>query len=280
MTIRKHELFIPDNSSQEKAFEKTTDFGVVAHADDLEMMCCSAITNSYNSNDKVFSGLVLTNGSGASNIGQVILTESEMVNTRILEQNQAASIGRYGFIAQLGYSSLEAKDQKNKDDIVEALSWYISRARPDRIYIHNLADKHSTHVVASLRVLDALRSLKDTYKPKKLLACEIWRNLDWLSDKEKVALPVLNNKELIKELIQNYKSQIFSGKRYDLALLGRLQANATFLDPYSEDTAPLVSFAMDVTHLIDEPREKTLEFIDEKISTFRNDVVDTIKTYL
>ena len=280
MSIKKHELFIPDNSSQEVAFSKTTDFGVVAHADDLEMMCCSAITNSYNSNDKVFSGLVLTNGSGASNIGQVILTEAEMVNTRILEQNQAATIGRYGFIAQLGYSSLEAKEAKYKQDIIEALSWYIEQSKPERIYIHNLADKHSTHVVASLRVLDALRSLKDKYKPKQLLACEIWRNLDWLSDKEKVALPVLDNKELIKELIQNFKSQIFSGKRYDLALLGRLQANATFLDPYREDTAPLVSFAMDVTHLIDSSKEEVLDFIDEKISSFKNDVLGTIKTYL
>jgi hypothetical protein len=57
-----------------------------------------------------------------------------------------------------------------------------------------------------------------------VLGCEVWRDLDWLLDSDKVALDSSAKPELAAALLKVFDSQISGGKRYDLATLGRRAA--------------------------------------------------------
>ena len=66
----------------------------------------------------------------------------------------------------------------------------IGEARPAVVYTHNLADKHDTHVAVALRTLAAIRSLPADVRPAAFYGCEVWRDLDWMVDEDKVAFDV------------------------------------------------------------------------------------------
>jgi hypothetical protein len=79
--------------------------------------------------------------------------------------------------------------------------------------------------------------------------CEIWRDLDWMPDNEKVALDVSARPRLAQKLLAVFKSQIAGGKRYDRAVLGRRAAHATFQASHATDTTGALTLAMDLTIL-------------------------------
>ena len=89
------------------------------------------------------------------------------------------------------------------------------------MYTHNLADKHETHVATALKVLAALRALKPEERPEKVYGCEVWRDLDWVNDEEKVYMDCGPHPNLMRALSAVFDSQIVGGKRYDLAAEGR-----------------------------------------------------------
>jgi hypothetical protein len=109
-----------------------------------------------------------------------------------------------------------------------------------------------------------------------VLGCEVWRDLDWLPDSEKVALDSGRRPELAAELLRAFDSQIAGGKRYDLAALGRRAANATFDAPRSTDRSAGITWAMDLTPLLAEPALDVAAFAAAAIDRFRGDVVDRI----
>ncbi len=104
------------------------------------------------------------------------------------------------------------------------------------MYTHNLADKHDTHVAVALRVVSACRALEPALRPKQLIGCEVWRDLDWLCDADKVRMPVDQREHLQQALLGVFDSQIAGGKRYDLATAGRRKANASYFE--SRATTP------------------------------------------
>ncbi len=61
-----------------------------------------------------------------------------------------------------------------------------------------------------------------------MYGCEVWRDLDWLNDDEKVLLDCSQHQNIARALSSVFDSQIIGGKRYDLAVEGRRAANATF----------------------------------------------------
>lgn len=69
-----------------------------------------------------------------------------------------------------------------------------------------------------------------------------------------------------------FDSQITGGKRYDLAFEGRNRANATYFKSHSVDVASSVSFAMDMTSLIQDEARDPLDFIWELLQHFTDDV--------
>ena len=97
-------------------------------------------------------------------------------------------------------------------------------------------------------------------------------DLDWLDDAEKVALNVSGHEGLASSIISAHDSQVAGGKRYDLASLGRRRANATYFAAHSTDTADELTFAMDLTPLITDPKADITAFISHHTDKFAGDV--------
>jgi LmbE family N-acetylglucosaminyl deacetylase len=140
-------------------------------------------------------GVVVTNGSGSPRNGPYAeFSDERMREIRKLEQKKAAVIGEISAVALLDYSSDEVKDPRDSD-IVNEIADLVMAARPSVLYTHNFADKHDTHVAVAVKVIQALRSLPPDALPEKIYGCEVWRDLDWLPDNEKVSFDVFNPPE-------------------------------------------------------------------------------------
>jgi LmbE family N-acetylglucosaminyl deacetylase len=174
-----------------------------------------------------------------------------MKQVRVVEQRKAAFVGDYACQIQLGFPSSEVKNVRNTA-LLEDVTQILRAARPEYVYLHNLADKHDTHVAVSLRAIAAMRGLSGEYKPKKVYGCEVWRGLDWLQDEDKLALPVSARSNIAAALVGVFDSQVSGGKRYDLATAGRRLANATYLASHGTDEESALSLAMDLTPLIED----------------------------
>ena len=90
----------------------------------------------------------------------------------------------------------------------------------------------------------AIRTLPKPKRPKRVLGCEIWRDLDWLRDQDKQVLPVDRHKNLAAALNGVFDSQITGGKRYDAAVAGRRMAHATFFESHATDKVDALNFAI------------------------------------
>jgi LmbE family N-acetylglucosaminyl deacetylase len=243
-------LYVPDGCEEAGALSRTTHLAIGAHHDDLEIMAHHGIQACYQQSARWFTGVTVTDGGGSPRAGQfAACSDEEMKKVRREEQLAAARLGEYGAQFLLDYPSSAAKEG-GCDALVEELRAIILATQPAVLYTHNPADKHATHVGVLLRVVAALRGLSPEERPKQVLGCEVWRDLDWLVDDEKVALDVSGGEELQGQLLAVFASQIAGGKRYDLGALGRRRANATFHQSHDVDVATGVTFAMDLTPLI------------------------------
>ena len=144
--------------------------------------------------------------------------------------------------------------------------------RPEIVYLHQPADKHDTHVAVFLRSLEALRALPAERRPARVVGAEVWRDLDWLVDSDKVALDSGRRQELAAELLKVFDSQVTGGKRYDLATLGRRLAHATFHTSHATDRLQGITWAMDLTPLIEEPTRDVADYALAHIDRLRADV--------
>lgn len=272
-------LFIPDDLAAEPALSRVTHLGIGAHQDDLEFMAFHGIEHCYRQPNRWFGGITCTNGSGSARTGLYAdYTDEDMCAVRRREQEQAAVVGEYAAMAQLDYPSSELKDPQNKS-AANDLAALIDAMRPEVIYTHNLADKHATHIAVTANVLKALRSLPAESQPTQLLGCEVWRDLDWMDDAEKVALNVSRRPNLANALGGIFDSQIAGGKRYDLAVEGRRLANATFFDSHSVDDTTQLWFAMDLTPLITDPTLDPVTFTTDFIRHFEDKVRGEVGKY-
>jgi LmbE family N-acetylglucosaminyl deacetylase len=249
---------------------------VAAHQDDLEILGYHGILSCYESQDKSFFGVVVTDGAGSARSGSYAgISDEKIKELRRIEQEAAAAIGKYGALVQLGVSSSQAKDPANMDLVHELAEW-IRLARPEVLYTHNLADKHETHVAIVVKVLLAIRSLPKSERPARVLGCEVWGDLDWLDDAEKVCLDVGGNSDLAIRLLNAFPSQIEGGKRYDLATIARRKTNATYLDPHNVDQATDVIYAMDLTPLILDEGHSIESYVETSIKRFQMSVHNRI----
>ncbi len=199
-----------------------------------------------------------------------------MREVRRREQRNAATIGEYGVMIQLDYPSATVRNP-GESSLVDDLRGILMAMRPQVIYTHNPADKHDTHIAVLLGALEAMRSLPHEQRPSKVIGCEVWRDLDWLPDAEKVIMDVSGGDHLANQLNAAFQSQILGGKRYDLATIGRRSANATFLKANKADRADQVIFGMDLTPLVTDPSCSVPEFVAEKIARFRDEVLGSLK---
>ncbi|MCF7689936.1 MAG: PIG-L family deacetylase, partial [Cephaloticoccus sp.] len=221
------DIFTPDGGDPEVALARTTHLCVLAHQDDIEINAYPAVTACYDRAGKFLTGVTVTNGAGSSRTGPFANhTDEQMQVVRAEEQRVAARLGKYNLQLQLGYTSADVK-QAGHVGVAADLFAIFSACHPQVVYLHQPLDKHDTHVAVMLRSLEAMRRLPADQRPPRVLGIEAWRGLDWLLDDEKIALDCSARPELKLALMQVFASQIAGGKQYDLAPLGRRQANAT-----------------------------------------------------
>lgn len=274
------QFYVPDELPIEKALERTTHMAIGAHPDDLEIMAYDGILKCFQQADKWFTGVVVTNGSGSARDGVYKdYSDEDMIAIRRIEQKKAAFIGEFGALAMLDYPSKETKDSGN-DEIVKELVELLKLANPEVLYTHNLADKHDTHLGVTIKVIRAIRLLKKENRPSKLYGCEVWRDLDWMEDSEKVAFDVSAHPNLAACLVEVFDSQIIGGKRYDLATMGRRLSNATYASSHTVDESNAVIYAMDLTPLILDDNLDILTYVTSYIDRFKKDVSEKLKKVL
>ncbi len=267
------DIFIPDRLPLETALARVTHLGIGAHQDDLEFMAFHGIKACYHRDAEWFGGVTCTNGSGSSRIGDYEkFSDEQMMSVRREEQRQAAIVGRYGAMIQLDYPSKIARDPADSR-LKEDLRAIFAATRPRVVYTHNPADKHDTHIAVVVPVIQAIRELPADDRPEAVHGCEVWRNLDWLPDAEKVVHDVSGHENLAASLNGLFDSQIAGGKRYDLAVQGRRRANATFFESHGVDASDALAFAMDLTPLIKDDTLDVLDYVTGFIDCFRADVV-------
>ena len=269
-------IFIPDGKPIEAALMRTTHMGIGAHQDDLEIMALAGILACFQQEDKWFCGVTVTDGRGSPRDGLYKeYSDEEMRVVRRSEQNKAALIGEYGAQVQLDHPSSTVKGS-HKDVVISDLKILLEAAKPEVIYTHNLADKHDTHVAVALRVIETLRHLDPSIRPRKIFGCEVWRDLDWMADKDKITFDVSSHENLHAALLGVFDSQISGGKRYDLASMGRRRANATYFESHGTDTLTGMIYGLDLTPLVSDDSLDITTYISSYINNFQEDVATRI----
>ena len=271
-------MYVPDGESEEQALARTTHLCISAHQDDIEFMAYSPIAECFGRSDRWFAGVVVTDGAGSPRNGLYAdFTDEDMKEIRIKEQKKAACVGEYSFQMLLGHPSKQVKDAEDLS-VTDELVGILRAVRPRFLYTHNLADKHDTHVATALRVIAALRKLAPEERPEKVFGCEVWRDLDWMCDEEKIFLDCGAHPNIARCLSGVFDSQIVGGKRYELAVEGRRLANATFSASHACDTYSALSYAMDLTPLMDEKTD-IAAYVTGYIDRFRAEVEGRLSAF-
>jgi LmbE family N-acetylglucosaminyl deacetylase len=271
------EIFVPDGLPSREALARTTHLAIGAHPDDLEIMAAAPILHCFRQPDRWFTGVVVTDGSGSPRDDLYRdYTDVAMREVRFREQRKAAIVGEYSALAMLDYPSRSVKDRTDLRP-VDDLAALLEVAHPQFLYTHNLADKHDTHVAVAVKAIAALRRMPEAGRPQRVVGCEVWRDLDWMVDDDKVALDVSSHENVQAALLGVFDSQIGGGKRYDLATMGRRRANATFMESHGVDESRLLTFAMDLTPLVGDTQLDIEAFVQEHIERFARDVADRLR---
>jgi LmbE family N-acetylglucosaminyl deacetylase len=257
------DVFVPDGTEVGSALSRTTHLAIGAHQDDLEFMAAHGVVECFQNPARWFTGVVVTDGGGsARDFEYKDYSNEQMMAVRQLEQRKAAYVGEYSAMLQLGHPSSVVKDSA-APAVVNDLFSILSESRPEVVYTHNLADKHDTHVAVALRLVAACRKLPAEARPKRIIGCEVWRDLDWLCDPDKVVMPVSRHENLHAALMGVFDSQIAGGKRYDLATAGRRRAHATYFESHGTDEHSALIWGMDLTPLLSgaEPTELVKSYL-------------------
>ncbi|MBP7142325.1 MAG: PIG-L family deacetylase [Opitutaceae bacterium] len=274
------DIHLPDpTTGPSDALARVTHLCVAAHQDDIEIMAYEGITHCMDHPGKAFGGVVVTNGAGSPRTGSYAsMTDADMQRVRRNEQRRAAEMGRYAIQIQLAHPSGDVK-ARGHAAVIGDLVQVFSGCRPEVVYLHQPADKHDTHVALLGRCLEALRLIPADCRPRRVLGCEVWRDLDWMVDTDKVALDSGGHPELAGEILKVFDSQVSGGKRYDLATLGRRSANATFHTSHATDRMSGITWAMDLTPLVKDDRLSLEEFTLGYIDRLRSDVVRRLRAF-
>ncbi|HEX7486276.1 MAG TPA: PIG-L family deacetylase [Vicinamibacterales bacterium] len=279
LSLQTAEIYVPDGLEPAAALARTTHLAISAHPDDLEIMAATGILCAFQQRDRWFTGVVVTDGAGSPRDDLYSdYTDERMRQVRRKEQKKAAYVGDYAAAILLDHPSATVKDPADTrpvDDLVEILR----ATRPGTVYTHNLADKHDTHVAVALRAIAAIRRLPADERPSRLYGGEVWRDLDWLMDEEKMVFDLSAHENLQAALLGVFDSQIRGGKRYDLATQGRRRAHATYAAARGTDAATSLSYAMDLTPLVTDSSLDPGAFVGGFLDRFRADVRDRVTRF-
>ena len=274
------DIFVPAAGlAPDAALRRVTHLCVGAHQDDIEIMAYAGITDCLDTPGKAYGGVVVTNGAGSPRTGAYAqMTDEQMQGVRREEQRKAAVMGKYAIQLQLAHPSADVK-KPGHAGVAADLRAIFQGCSPDAVYLHSPADKHDTHVAVLLRCLEAMRSLPADQRPKRVLGCEVWRDLDWVVDADKVALDSGRHPELAAELLKVFDSQVTGGKRYDLATVGRRYAHATFHTSHATDKVTGITWSIDLTPLVRDPELDPVAYTLAYVDRLRADISARISKF-
>ncbi|MDR2090333.1 MAG: PIG-L family deacetylase [Clostridiales bacterium] len=279
MTFTNHsaKVYIPETAK--KSAGKTY-LALAAHQDDIEIMAADGILKGFYGADCSFVAVVTADGAGSARDGRYKeYSDAEMANVRKTEQIKAAFVGEYEALYLLNYQSSAIKSANNIS-IAEDYAKILKKHKPQTVYTHNLLDKHATHLGVAVKAVKAIRSLPKKDRPLYFFGCEVWRNLDWLPDTEKVRFDLSAGENMQAALLGVFDSQISGGKRYDLATQGRRLANATYSESHSVDEVKSMSYALDLSPLIKDDTADIADFAMSKIEAFKKEAEEALKKAL
>jgi len=272
-------LYSAADSSAAAALGRVTHLCFGAHQDDIEIMAHAGISDCLDQPGFAFGGVVVTNGAGSPRTGPYeLLDDAQMQRIRAEEQRAAARLGQYAIQLQLAHPSSAVKSPGHPG-VSADLDLIFGGCLAQIVYLHNPADKHDTHVAVFLRCLEALRRLPVARRPRRVLGCEVWRDLDWLVDADKVALDAGRHPSLALDLLKVFDSQVAGGKRYDRATVGRRQAHATFHTSHATDRMAGITWAMDLTPLIRDPALSPEAYTLGYLERLQTDVRDRMRRF-
>jgi LmbE family N-acetylglucosaminyl deacetylase len=273
------QLEIPDASPLAEALRRTSHLGIGAHPDDLEFFTYPAIEACHGHPDHWFGGVVVTDGAGCARSGPYAgFSDAEMAQLRHNEQSQAAQIGAYSFISQLGFRSSDLDIPEKRMRVVDQLEALLLACRPKELFLHQPMDRHPTHLKVLSCCIEALRRLPLAKVPDRILGCEGWGSLDWIAPDQRISLRADAHPELAERLLEIFRSQIEGGKNYAAATLGRRLSNATFDQSHDVDAARMTCYAIDLRPLINDPKADLTSFAEGHILAFRDQTLQTIRS--
>ncbi len=264
------DILVPDAVGEEQAAARTTHLAIGAHPDDVEILGIHGILECHDTADRWFTGIVTCDGAGSPRAGDYAdYSDKQMAARRREEQREAAKLGRYSLLVQLGHpSSVDA------GELADNLVTLLQACRPGVVYLHNLADAHATHRSIARASLAALRRLPADQQPKQVYGVEVWRSLDWLPAQQRVSLALEDGRGLQAELLRCHDSQVSGGKRYDRAFIARQQANATLAASHETDQAEACVLALDLSPLLEDPALDPDQWLDQLVAGFRDELRD------
>lgn len=248
---------------------RTTHLAIGAHPDDLEFMAYHGIATCYQSPSHWFTGIVCCDGAGSVQGAQ---PDCDLVATRSREQLEAARIGQYNAIIQLAHSSSAARAESFAT-LVDQLADLLHQCRPEVLYLHNPADSHPTHLSVFAASLQAVRRMPAAERPTSCYGCEVWRDLDWLPARYRVALDVSPHPDLARQLNECFASQVSGGKNYPEAVEGRRRGHATFQQSHAADGPTHLTYALDLAPILRDDALSLRDFMARILGEFESEIL-------
>ncbi len=231
------------------ALDATTDLVLIAHPDDIEFMCPSAMQRCYQSNTDHLFGVVFTSGSGG-NIGvHKLESQRALVNQRKHEQIEAMQLAGYSGLIFLDIESGDLRGGAKHDEVQLVLETLLTNI-PDlkRVYTHQPFDKHKTHQAVFAEVESLINQLEESKRSSiQWLGGEVWGSLGLLPESLLIREGLDLADDRLVKIFGVFASQISVSKDYPNAVKGRCLANATFKDPYQETTFSGESIFLDLS---------------------------------
>jgi len=234
-------VYIPSGQEPAAALAQATHLCLAAHPDDAELMALAGIMEAKPWQG--FACVVMADGASGPDARPGLAEE------RAQEACRAAQVGGYAALILLGHGSSQVKDPK-QGALAQDLGQLLQLCHPSKAYLHQPFDRHPTHQAACLRALEALRRLEPGQRPLQVIGCEVWGSLDWVPAPWRLAQPLGGHAELAQALVACFPSQT-KDKAYGAALLGRLQANATFDQSHAADSALGLSVGLDLSMMLE-----------------------------
>jgi LmbE family N-acetylglucosaminyl deacetylase len=271
-------IHVPGGGDAVAALERTTDLAVVAHPDDLELLCVAPLLDCRDDAGRSFTGVVCTDGAGSVRpAGFEALDDAAWVALRADEQRASADLAGMGAVVLLGLPSSAVggpSSGSGRRALTSALDVLVRATEPVRVHTHDPTDLHRTHRAVATAAVGVLRALPPGRRPEQVLGWEGWRSLDWLDPASRHTADLSGRLADAAALAACHASQL-GAKRYDDATAGRWRSHATFAAARSADDAEALALAWDLTPAVESGVDPT-RFVADAVARFGAGATDGV----